>query len=158
MLGEPIDLSRNGFESHLDRIIRCLEKPKRDRDNEITLRGYVSTKFLIPKRNFIRDGVILTKTNMLRISRSFEKEIKYRCRLYISSANIVFGTPINVAIKDFQEKWNLTEDVFSYDLIYKDYQRNGRNFDEKNTEIRDQFQRNREKILTEMSESRQFVK
>ena len=56
-----------------------------------------------------------------------ESMIKFNARAYIG-INHQLGTPVAKCIRNFQDNFNLPEDVMKYDAIKKDWDRHGSSF------------------------------
>lgn len=120
--GEPVKLFGSDWKDLLNKILDCLQNPTRDREKECRMNGYIETKFAISSHDIFKGRFVMTNSDMVRINKRIEDRIKWISRLYITESK-VRGTPIKIAILEFQEKYNLHEDDMSFDLIYKDFLR-----------------------------------
>jgi hypothetical protein len=127
--GFPVDLS---LVPNLQKIfLKSLQKPDYRNEYRINFNKYSEkTEILISGDIFYRYGWELSRTDTIGFNLQVEKLIKFYSRSYIS-VQTQLGVSVAQAIRDFQEKFDLPEDVLKYDTIKKDYDRNGSRFDGK---------------------------
>lgn len=153
--GDPADLYCKEGKYLMDYIKTCLKRPKTFNDSKIDLNNLsVETRFVISQHDFYSCGWDVSKTHMLMINNRIEGTVKFLSRNYITIMKS-FGIPINVAIRNFQREYDLPEEVFPYDTIYKDFERNG-NY-QKDNNIERHIKNIRKILVTNLSESRQFI-
>jgi len=80
-------------------------------------------RIVFSKDTFYRYGWEMTRTNMMRFNREIESDLKFVMRTYISS-RAALGYTIAQCIRDFQDRFNFPEEVWSYEAIKKDIMRN----------------------------------
>lgn len=120
--GSPVDF-RNDTE--LTGIINIMLKSGCAHLDRIVLANLAEkVEIRISKDTFYRHGYTITRTDTLRFNSLIEERIKFYSRMYISYHNSI-GDSITKCIRDFQELYGFSEDVWSYDSIKKDYQRHG---------------------------------
>lgn len=117
---------------NLEKIfIKSLQKPDYRNENNINLNKYCEkTEIQIPADVFYRYGWEISRTDTIYFNLQVDKLIKFYSRSYISVQK-QFGISVAQAIRDFQDKFDLPEDVLKYDTIKKDYDRHGSCFDGK---------------------------
>lgn len=121
--GNPIDLARipkinSLFKSILRKTLLRHESLKMP-DNSSYVRIQIS------QDTFYRYGWELSRTDMMYFNSEIEREIKFIMRNYISM-RAALGYSVASCIRDFQEWFNMPEDVWSYDAIKKDFDRHSR--------------------------------
>jgi hypothetical protein len=79
---------------------------------------------IIPPDMFYRYGWELNKENVLDFNRKVEMKVKFFMRQYVI-VNKSLGTPVANCIREFQEGFGFTEQVWSYESIKKDFDRHG---------------------------------
>ena len=120
--GTPIDFRKD---SELTGIVNLmLRAGSAHLDNIVSAKFAETVEIRISKDTFFRHGFTLTKTDTIRFNSFLEKRLKYYARLYISYHNSL-GFSITKCIRDFQDTFGFSEDVWSYDSIKKDFDRHG---------------------------------
>ena len=66
----------------------------------------------------------MTKTNQVKFNNKIESLIKFYSRTYIAFDKSL-GIPISQSIRNFQNDFDFPEDIWSYEAIKKDFDRNG---------------------------------
>lgn len=72
---------------------------------------------------FYRYGWEMTRSGMLQFNNEIERDIKFIMRTYIAQ-RAALGFTIAKCIRDFQDRFNFPEEVWSFDAIKKDMDRN----------------------------------
>lgn len=119
--GNPVDLSKlPKINSLLKNILR---KPL-FRNESLKMPSNSSyVRIQISQDTFYRYGWDLSRTDMMFFNSEIEKEIKFIMRYYVSM-RAALGYTVARCIRDFQEWFNMPEDVWSFDAIKKDIDRN----------------------------------
>lgn len=76
------------------------------------------------KDDFYRYGWALTNTEAVGFCTIVERRVKTMLCTYLD-VHRSFGIPVSVAIRNFQAKFGFSEDVWPYDSIRREYNRNG---------------------------------
>lgn len=79
--------------------------------------------FFINMTDFNRYGCYLDEAGILYINRYFENKIKTLMRSWCASQH-AYGLPATICVREFQERFGFTEDIWKAESIYKDCQRN----------------------------------
>jgi hypothetical protein len=66
----------------------------------------------------------MNKENILDFNHTVELKVKFFMRQYIAINNGL-GTPLATCVKEFQNSFGFTEDIWTWDSIRKDFERNG---------------------------------
>jgi hypothetical protein len=120
--GAPADLS--GDKELHKFVLRSLKKPDTRYEYRYKEKSYTDTiEVLISEDYFYRYGWELSKTDMVTFCSLLENRAKTMMRTVVGIYKAV-GLPQYIAINKFQEKFNFTEDVWSFDSIKKDFYRN----------------------------------
>ncbi len=123
--GDPVDLKNDKKLYKLFR--RCLIKPQITYDNtrcaEISNYYNENVNIIISEDDFYRYGWELSKTDIVAFGREIESNVKFFMKNIVSyyTSHMDFSKAINI----FQEKYGFTEDIWSYESIKKEFQRNG---------------------------------
>ena len=121
--GNPIDF--HSFPRENEMFKRMLKKPCYDEEhkykNELCRQTH-SVEILITDRDFYRHGWELSKTDIVSFGKYFEKHAKWLMRTVVSTY-VSFGTPIDRSIINFQSRFRLEEEYWSFDSIKKDFYR-----------------------------------
>lgn len=115
--GNPVDLSQL---PDLNKIfVQKLRKPlfRHESLNMASNTEYVC--IVISEDTFRRYGWELTKTDQMDFNNIVERRVKFIMRNFVASKSAI-GQPIAKVIRDFQEKFNFPEEVWSYEAIKKD--------------------------------------
>jgi hypothetical protein len=151
--GYPVNLYNPDVRWLRQIMIECLRKPEFRFDKRILANFHnEETRFVISNNDFYRYGWIISKTDMLKFNARIESEIKFLSRTFISIEKC-FGVPISTAIRNFQIRYDFTEDDFPYETIKKDLNRNGDYI--KFDEMQSLIQNYRNILLEQLSEIRQ---
>lgn len=106
---------------------RCLKKPcfryDKARCSEISNYYNETVEIVITEDDFYRYGWELSKTDIV----AFGKEIESNVKFFMKNMVSFYSSHMDLAkaIKLFQDKYGFTEDIWQYDSIIKDFQRNG---------------------------------
>lgn len=122
--GDPVNLyeSDNELKNYL---IGLLKKPSNRYEKRIKLTLQTKeTRFIVSKSDFYRYGWVITKTDMIKFNNKVEALVKFYARCYIAFDKS-FGVPISKSIRKFQKEFGFSEDIWSYESIKKDFDRNG---------------------------------
>lgn len=153
--GDPVDLYCPEGKDLMDFIKTCLKRPKNHNDSKINLKNLpIECRVIISQHDFYTHGWMISKTHILMVNNRVESSVKALSRNYIFIMKSM-GIPINTAIRDFQKEYNLPEEVFPYDTIYKDFQRNTIYL--KDNTLTDYLRKFRKILVTNLSENRQFI-
>ena len=121
--GSPVDIRKD---PELNNMVEFLLKEGATRlDKTLQIKYTDTVCFRISRDTFHRYGFTLTKTATQRLNCYLEGRIKFFARVYIAN-NRSIGIPLARCIRDFQEKFNFPEDVWSAEAIRKDFTRNGK--------------------------------
>lgn len=119
--GNPVDLS------HLPRVQdlfrKLLRRPLLRFESLPMPVDSCYVRIVFSKDTFYRYGWEMTRTNMLRFNRVLEQDLKFVMRTYIGS-RAALGFTIAQCIRDFQDRFNFPEEIWSYEAIKKDIMRN----------------------------------
>ena len=121
--GKPVDLKH--MPVLLKEFKRSLSTKPEHRETENIAKYSADVTIIIPNDMFYRYGWEMNKENLLDFNKYVEQQIKFFMRQYISINNSV-GVSVADSIREFQEKFDFTENVWSYESIKKDFDRNGR--------------------------------
>jgi len=119
--GNPIDFRKHPRENEFFR--RMLRKP--DYNNEHKYKNELNKHVLtveirISDHDFYRHGWELSKTDIVSFGKYFEKNAKWLMHTVVSTY-VSFGTPIYIAIANFQTRFQMEEEFWPYDSIKKDF-------------------------------------
>ena len=125
--GEPAD-----FRSHkilFDELIRSIKKPNNRYDYKedwiVSVKNYkCKIDLVISEDLFYRHGWMLTVTDIVNLNRKIESLVKCFMQQMVG-VSVANGMPIKNSIEDFQERFDYPEEVWAYESIKKDFQRNG---------------------------------
>lgn len=121
--GNPVDFRNHARENEMFK--RMLKKPCLDNDhkyiNELCKQTH-SVEIIISERDFYRNGWELTKTDIVSFGKHFEKQAKWLMRTVVSTY-VQYGTPIDKSIMNFQNRFMMEEEYWSFDSIKKDFYR-----------------------------------
>lgn len=125
--GEPADLSSD--KTLNDTLIKSLKHPDKRRDYDIKVKNAVGNykhkiDLIISEDVFYRYGWMLSTTDILHINRKIESRVK--CLMYqMVGVSVANGKKIKDSIEDFQNRFDYPEEIWAYESIKKDFQRNG---------------------------------
>jgi len=80
-------------------------------------------RIVISQDMFYRHGWEMTRSGMMQFNAEIEHDLKFIMRTYITN-RASLGYPVAKCIRNFQERFNLQEEVWSFDAIKKDLDRN----------------------------------
>ncbi len=121
--GDPVDFRNHPRENELFK--RMLKKPCHDNEHKYTnelCKQTHSVEILISERDFYRNGWELTKTDIVNFGKYFEKHAKWLMRTVVSTY-VQHGTPVHRSIMNFQTRFMMEEEYWSFDSIKKDFYR-----------------------------------
>ena len=120
--GNPADIRQD---PELNDMVTMMLREGSTRLDKIISSNFPATVELrITKDTFFRYGFTLTKTETLKLNSFLEKRIKFLARIHIAYHHSL-GYSVAKCIRDFQETFGFPEDVWGYDSINKDFDRNG---------------------------------
>jgi len=123
--GIPVDLATD--KKLLNYFRRCLTKPQITYDNtrfaKFSMFYTETVNILISEADFYKYGWELSKTDIVGFGREIESNTKFFMKNIISCYSS--HMELSRAICLFQEKYGFTEDIWSYQSIKKEFQRNG---------------------------------
>ncbi len=125
--GEPANFSPD--KSLSNTLLKALKHPDKRRDYDSNVKEAVNNyqdkiDLIISEDVFYRHGWMLTTTDILNINRKIELRVK--CFMYqMIGVSVANGKPIKDSIEDFQQRFDYPEEVWAYESIKKDFQRNG---------------------------------
>lgn len=125
--GEPADFGTH--KTLFDDFIRAIKKPNtrfdyRD-DYVLSVKNYKSKIDLVISEDlFYRHGWMLSVTDIIALNRKLESLVKCFMQQMVG-VSVANGMPIKNSIEDFQERFDYPEEVWAYESIKKDFQRNG---------------------------------
>ena len=123
--GDPVNLYDPEGAELKGSLIGLLKKPSTRYDKRVKLTFQTQeTRFLISKSDFYRYGWEITNTDMIKFNNKVEALVKFYSRCYIAFDKSL-GIPISKSIRSFQKEFGFSEDLWSYDAIKKDFDRNG---------------------------------
>lgn len=126
--GNPADIR---LDPELNEMFSLLLREGSTRLDKIISATYPTTvNIQISKDVFFRYGFTLTKTETLKFNSFLEKRIKFFMRTYIAYHQSL-GYSTAECIRDFQLIFGFSEDVWPFDSIKKDFDRNGSHLDRK---------------------------
>lgn len=118
--GSPVDLS------HLPKLKRAFQKlitrPLLRFESLPIPAGECYVSIVISEDTFYRHGWEISRTGMMDFNSAVEQEIKFVMRNYVASFSVF--KPIATCIRMFQDKFNFPEEVWTFDAIKKDIDRN----------------------------------
>ncbi|MCX6231116.1 MAG: hypothetical protein NTZ33_06190 [Bacteroidetes bacterium] len=126
--GDPVDLKKD--KKLYNYFRRCLTKPRLTYDKtrcaEISNYYNENAGIVISEDDFYRYGWELSKTDVVAFGREIEANAKFFMKNIVSfyCSHMEFSR----SVRYFQEKYGFTEDIWQYDSIVKDFQRNGLKF------------------------------
>lgn len=124
--GNPADI---GKDPELNDLLILMLREGSTRLDKIVSANYPTiVKIAISKDSFFRYGFTLTKTETVKFNSFLEKRIKFFARTYIAYHSSL-GTSVARSIRDFQNTFGFPEDIWSFDSIKKDFDRNGFHLD-----------------------------
>jgi len=119
--GNPIDFRKHPRENEFFR--RMLKKPDYNNEhkykNELN-KQVVTVEIQISDHDFYRHGWELSKTDIVSFGKYFEKNAKWLMHTVVGTY-VSFGTPIYIAIANFQTRFQMEEEYWPYDSIKKDF-------------------------------------
>lgn len=118
--GTPVDLQHLPDMQLL--VTRNLKKKQDYRKTDLICNYEDKVTVEISSTIFYRYGWEITKEGIREINSFSEKKIKFIMRQYIF-INHKLGQPVASCIRDFQQIFMFSEDVWSYETIKKDYDR-----------------------------------
>lgn len=123
--GDPVNLYGQNGDDLKSFLIGILKKPstRYEKRTQLTFQSH-ETRFIISKSDFYRYGWEVTKTDMIKFNNKVEALVKFYSRCYIAFDKSM-GIPISRSIRNFQNEFGFTEDLWSYESIKKDFDRNG---------------------------------
>ncbi len=122
--GSPVDLKQ-------DRVLylnfrRCLKKPNKrydyKRKNIPSLYSEIA-RIVISEDDFYRYGWELTRTDIISLGKEFEERAKFFMRNILSLYMNLMSK--KDSIYKFQSRFGFSEEIWSYESIKKDFDRNG---------------------------------
>lgn len=117
--GNPVDLT------HLPKLkrifTRLIQKPLFHETLDLS-DGDCCVNILISEDTFTRHGWELDRKAMMYFNSEVANDLKFVMRNYISAYSAFY--PITTSIKMFQERFNFPEEVWAFDTIKKDIDRN----------------------------------
>lgn len=121
--GNPVNFKFHPNEKEF--FFRMLKKPNRHYDSKYLndmprFLTFVSVE--IPESSFYRHGWEISKTDTIAFGKHFERKVKMLMRTIVGTY-ISFGMPVNVAIFNFQQRFKMEEEYWSFDSIQKDFLR-----------------------------------
>jgi hypothetical protein len=118
--GNPVDLSKMPKLNNLFR--RLIYKPVLRFESLPLPNSDCYVSIIISQDLFYRNGWEMTRNNQMLFNSEVENEIKFIMRNYVAT----FSTFYNIAtcIRMFQDRFKLPEDMWGYDAIKKDLDRN----------------------------------
>ena len=120
--GNPADIRQD---PELNDMVTMMLREGSTRLDKIISSNFPATVELrITKDTFFRYGFTLTKTETLKLNSFLEKRIKFLAHIHIAYHQSL-GYSVAKCIRDFQETFGFPEDVWGYDSIKKDFDRNG---------------------------------
>lgn len=121
--GEPVALKEN---KDLNNMFRhYLKKPCKRWENkylDLSTSYSSSVIILISEDDFYRYGWDISKTDTVAFNTEIQKRAKFMMRNLVNYYNSFLC--LNDAIRFFQDKYGFTEDIWSFDAIKKDLNRN----------------------------------
>jgi len=125
--GEPADFSTD--KTINDLLLRSLKQPSKRRDYDFKVKDAINNyqskiDLCISEDVFYRYGWMLTTTDILNINRNIEVRVKCFMSQMVG-VSVSNGKPIKDSIEDFQERFDYPEEVWPYESMKKDFQRNG---------------------------------
>lgn len=103
-------------------LLRALERKTTRYENKDLYHYTEEVTIVISGDNFYRYGWEMNKTQVGEFNRYVERKIKTIMRSYVAMHKMV-GIPTATSIRDFQEKFNLHEQVWPFESIKKDFNR-----------------------------------
>jgi hypothetical protein len=106
-------------------FIDCLANKPMHLESKEVAKWPDTVMVIIPSDVFYRYGWELNKTNLMDFNRAAALKVKFFMRQHIG-INTAMGFPVAACIRDFQERFRFNEEVWPFDSIKKDFDRNGR--------------------------------
>lgn len=119
--GIPADLSV--FPELLIDFRKRLDKTPELHTPSSTIAEPSTVTIIIPNDDFYRYGYSMSKKNIHEFLYRIEKKLKFISRQYIT-LGIIMGNSMTSTIRSFQEEYCLSETVWAFETIKKDYDRN----------------------------------
>ncbi|MBD9179232.1 MAG: hypothetical protein EGP82_08680 [Odoribacter splanchnicus] len=120
--GKPADIRKD---AELNELVNFMLREGSTRLDKIVSANFKDmVELRITEDAFFRNGFTFTKTETLKFNSFLEKRIKFFMRTYISYHHSL-GDSVARCIRDFQTVFGFTEEVWPYDSIKKDFDRNG---------------------------------
>jgi len=124
--GDPVDLRQlPGLFKEFKRGLSMKPEHRGKGDFPLNQAYNDSVTIIIPTDMFYRYGWELNKENLLDFNSAAEQQVKFFMRQYISINNSV-GSKVADSIREFQSRFGFTEDIWNYESIKKDFDRNGK--------------------------------
>jgi len=102
---------------------RMLHKPAKHLDSlyPVELVKYTShVTIQISERSFNRNGWEISKTDNIAFGKYYERNVKMLMRTIVGTY-LSFGMPIYIAITNFQDRFKMEEEYWSFESIKKDF-------------------------------------
>ena len=125
--GLPVEFANHP--KHNEKFLSLLRKPSFHRDKQISNTFFMYSEtvdILISEHDFYKYGWQLTKTNIVAFGSYYEDCSKLMMRSIVGTM-VSIGLPVNKSILRFQQQFQFTEDIWSYESIKKDFYRKGHN-------------------------------
>jgi hypothetical protein len=119
--GSPVELSHLPKFRMLFR--RLITKPLFRFESLASAKDYCYVRVKISSDTFYRHGWEMTETSMRYFNAEVERELKFLMRTWIGN-RAGLGYPVAQCIRDFQDRFKMPEEVWSFDAIKKDLDRN----------------------------------
>ena len=121
--GNPVNF--NGHPREKDFFYRMLKRPIRHYDSryrEEMPKFNSVVRIEITQSCFYQHGWELSRTDTVAFGKHFERNAKMLMRTMIGTY-ISFGMPVNIAITNFQQRFKMEEEYWSFESIQKDFLR-----------------------------------
>jgi hypothetical protein len=120
-LGNPADISMH---KDLQLILRALlHKPSRRYEyRDLSCQYSCNIKLLISQEDFNRYGCHLNTTSTIALNKYLSGEAKKL--LHTSFTWLTINRRKNISVLEFQDRYGFNEDIWSYEAIIKELQRN----------------------------------
>lgn len=120
--GCPADIRKDAEMAEL--VTMMLREGSTRLDKIISANFKDTVKLRISQDTFFRHGFTFTRTETLKFNTLLEHRIKFFARTYIGYHHAL-GDTVAKSIRDFQTIFGFSEEVWPYDSIKKDFDRNG---------------------------------
>ena len=118
--GDPVAIHKSDRYFNLLKIY--LKRPRKNYKPVIHSPGTCLVRVRISEDIFYRNGFVMTLNQMSWFSKYIEQDLKFHMRMFVDTRALI-GCTVADSIRQFQDSYNLTEEVWSFESIKKDIDR-----------------------------------